>query len=243
MKYEHEGHRQRMWEKLKREEELPDHEILEVLLFGAMPRRNTNDLAHRLLAKFGSLLGVYSAPIEELKTVQGVGDAVARNIYFTGVVYRRYFIKRHRQFSDKYNTQGFLAYVKQTYEHERCEVVDLYLLDEEGIVKGVKRFTSNDVHSVRLEMTEVSRFLMENLPAGIVVVHNHPQGRAVASLPDDEMTKCCQILCNMYSVLLCDHIIYSPEGIYSYYMDGKMGEISKNFTLNRLAKGEGGQNF
>ena len=69
---EHDGHRHRIIEKLDTGV-LCEHELLEILLFNALPRRNTNDLAHRLLTAFGSIRGVFSASVEQLKLVDGVG--------------------------------------------------------------------------------------------------------------------------------------------------------------------------
>ena len=73
----HEGHRKRMYEKLKNNDGLLDHEILEILLFNAVPRKNTNPIAHNLLNTFGSLGGVFNATHRQLVTVDGVGESVA----------------------------------------------------------------------------------------------------------------------------------------------------------------------
>ena len=71
---EHAGHRKRMFSRLA-EGTLCDHEYLEMLLFYAIPRRNTNDIAHRLLARFGDLNGVLNAPLQALQEIDGVGEA------------------------------------------------------------------------------------------------------------------------------------------------------------------------
>ena len=76
---EHAGHRKRLIEKLEKGM-LHEHEVLEALLFNAVPRKNTNDLAHRLLAEFGSVPAVLEAPISLLKKVDGVGESVAAYI-------------------------------------------------------------------------------------------------------------------------------------------------------------------
>ena len=75
----HSGHRKRMRERFLRDgiDSLQDHEVLELLLFYAIPRQDTNELAHRLLTKFRTLSGVFDAPIEELKRVEGIGGTTA----------------------------------------------------------------------------------------------------------------------------------------------------------------------
>ena len=75
----HEGHRQRMYEKLKKNA-MEEHEWLEMLLFMSVPRRNTNDLSHRLIQRFGSVEEVLKASLEELQTVEGVGIQIAAHL-------------------------------------------------------------------------------------------------------------------------------------------------------------------
>ena len=74
----HEGHRQRMYEKLENGDDLFDHEVLEILLYAVCPRINTNPLAHKLMDRFVTLYNVLNASVKELKGVDGVGDAVAK---------------------------------------------------------------------------------------------------------------------------------------------------------------------
>ena len=77
----HEGHRKRMLQRLEHGEGLQDHELLEVLLFNAIPRKNTNPLAHELLTAFSSLGELFGASYEELLDVDGVGPETAAYLY------------------------------------------------------------------------------------------------------------------------------------------------------------------
>ena len=86
----HAGHRERAVKKfLTNPDSFSDHELLEVLLFYALPRRDTNALAHRIIKYFGSLEKVFSAPLESLKAVDGVGDRVATELLVIGTMYKR----------------------------------------------------------------------------------------------------------------------------------------------------------
>ena len=66
------------------------------------------------------------------------------------------------------------------------------------------------------------------------MVHNHPFGEAVPSDADDTMTKNCQLLCSVNNRLLCDHMIYAPSGVYSYYLSGRLSEISKQYSVGKV---------
>ena len=234
---EHAGHRKRIIKKLE-SDALLDHELLEIMLFPLLPRKNTNDLAHRLLTQFGSIYGVYSATIEELMQVKGVGESIAANIRCTGIVYRKHFLEEKDRFTGKFESANFMAYVKENYVNVDCEVVDVYLLNREGGVVKRHRFTDHSGLSVELSPIDFSKLLAKSTPSGIVLVHNHPYGGTQISAADDEMTGRCQLVCSMHGVLLCDHIVYSPEGVYSYYLSGKLQEISRNYSIDTMTSGK-----
>ena len=229
----HEGHRQRMYQKVEKGV-LEEHEWLEVLLFSAVPRKNTNELAHLLIAQFGSALKVFSASKEELQKVPGVGASVAAQIRAIGHFFERYRESQESKYYGKFSSRDFLPFVKKTYEDILFEVVDLYLLDGEGRIMKKQRFSIESICTVKVLPEEVSSFLLSEGASGAVMVHNHPFGEAIPSEADDLMTKNCQMLCSMHNRLLCDHIIYAPNGMYSYYVSGRMGEISKNYSISKF---------
>ncbi|MBS5023490.1 MAG: hypothetical protein KH054_10090 [Firmicutes bacterium] len=126
---EHDGHRHRIIEKLD-SGNLCEHEILEILLFNAIPRRNTNELAHRLLAAFGSVRGIFSATVAQLKTVDGVGENVAAYLRCVGKFYEVYRAADEERFPKKFEAESFMAFVKENYAPADKEVLDFYLIDE-----------------------------------------------------------------------------------------------------------------
>ncbi len=233
----HEGHRQRAIKKFE-QGALLMHEVLEAMLFSLLPRKNTNDLAHRLLAEFGSLEGVYAASIPELKRVEGVGLKVAQGIYITGVFLYKYWGRDMSPFTGVFHSQDFLSYVKGQYSEIECEVIDLYLLDEGSHIRKQYRFTDEKIGFAEFSSVQLTNILSKEKPSGIVVVHNHPVGDAVPSTADGEMTRQCQIVCNIHGVLLCDHFIYAKNGVYSYYLSGELAKISREFTVKDLAQKE-----
>ena len=233
MANEHEGHRQRIRQKLETGT-LLDHELLEILLFPSIPRRNTNDIAHRLLRTFGSVQEVFSASQEELMKVKGVGESTAANLRCIGIVYRKYFVPKKEGYEGRYDPANFLAYVNEQYCFIDCEVFDVYCIGKGSEIVKRKRFTDDDGMTAKISASSLSKLLTQEKPSGIILVHNHPNGVANPSQTDNETTSLCQVVCNMHGVIFCDHLIYSKYGVYSYYSSGKLEEIGKEFSLEKL---------
>ncbi|MBQ9730021.1 MAG: hypothetical protein IJV80_04325 [Clostridia bacterium] len=226
----HEGHRQRIIKKLD-SGALEEHELLEILLFNAVPRRNTNDLAHRLLAAFGSIKGVFSASIEQLSAVNGIGSGIAAYLVCIGKFYEYYRELPKAEYPEHFELETFIQFVKGAYKNLKQEVLDVYLLDESSSVLLRRRFTLNQKGFVEVSPDDFSKLMIEYSPSGIVVVHNHLYGTSTPSVADDRTTKQVQVACSFHNVLFCDHLIYSPFGVYSYYKDGKMQKISQECSI------------
>lgn len=236
----HDGHRQRIIEKLD-SGSLCEHELLEILLFNAIPRRNTNDLAHRLLAAFGSVRGVFSASVKELESVDGIGDSVAAYLRCIGKFYEAYYETGERAFPEKFEPDTFLTFLSEKYAPLEKEVLDFYFLDEHQRITFCKRFTSGSTRQVVVKPDHLTELLVsDRKPYGVIAVHNHLKGSCLPSGADDTTTRQFQLICSIHNVLFCDHYIYSPVGIYSYYRSGRMREISKDFSIGNILSGRGG---
>lgn len=220
----HDGHRERLLSKLGGRR-LCEHEYLEIILYSALPRRNTNDVAHRLIAEFGSLKGVLNAPTERLMAVEGIGKRAAQHLYCIGEVMRYYYGEDETLLPKSFSHDGFLSYVKREYDGVYLEVLDVYFIDADGGVYKRISFPSENPFSVAFDSTELTESFMREETSGVVIVHTHPSGTAKPSQVDDETTGRCQQLCSLYNVLLCDHVIYSKSGIYSYYKSGRLKEV------------------
>ena len=228
----HDGHRARMYQKIEADN-FSEHEWLEVLLYPTLPRRDTNAIAHRLLLRFGTAAEMFRASMEELQTVEGVGVAVAAHIKCIGHFIQQKPIERP-MFSDTFTSEKFLPYVKKVYKPIPYEVIDVYLLDGYSHVIACRGFSAENLYEVKVVPEEIASFLLTKEASGVVVVHNHPCGIAKPSPKDDVMTKNMQMLCSMHNRLLCDHIIYAPDGVYSYYMSGRLSAISQHFSINKM---------
>ena len=230
----HDGHRARMYQKVSANN-FSEHEWLEVLLYPLLPRRDTNALAHRLLLRFGTAEEMFRASMEDLQSVEGVGVAVASHLKCIGHFMARKPVERPT-FSKAFTSEAFLPYVKQVYQSISYEVVDFYLLEGYSHVVARRGFSAETLYDVQMIPEEITSFLLTKDISGVVIVHNHPCGEAKPSDKDDVMTKNLQMLCSMHNRLLCDHIIYATNGVYSYYMSGRLSAISQRFSFDAMLR-------
>ncbi len=222
----HEGHRNRMMEKAADDvKAFNDHELLEIVLFRAIPRKNTNPLAHELISAFGSLEGVFEASMEQLLGVEGIGRSTAAYIRTVGEIIHRIPVS-HPERPKVFNVQTFSDYLRTQYHGETVEYVELYCLDSKYHIGFKKRFTSENGGHAFVSSEEVSRTVVAQKAYGLVVVHNHPKAPPVPSEEDDGFTHRVAMLCALSGILFFDHIIVGGEGeTYSYFLSGKMNEI------------------
>lgn len=232
----HEGHRSRMYQKLKNDDSLRDHEILEMMLYNALPRVNTNPLAHNLIDAFGSLSGVFSAGYNKLIAVEGVGRNVAEYLMCVGECYRR--ITADTAYAVLSTPSDFKTFTASRMRGKRTEYLELYCLDKQGKITGVYSYTETDKNKVEVSSEKIASVLASAKPYGLVAAHNHIIGNSTPSISDDKFTAQIQILCSLNNIRLYDHCIYaSDEDMYSYYQSGKIDAIKKDFNIGTLMDG------
>lgn len=213
---------------------LQEYEALEILLFNAIPRKDTNPLAHRLLAKFGTMDKVLSADISQLMEVDGVGQSIASYLVSIGVFLRNYMKRSPLGKIGQFDSNTFISYIKEKYKGLKTEILDVYFIDSNNGLSLAKTFTSFEEKRIVIEPADFSELFLDERMQGVVLVHNHPTGVADSSEMDDDMTKQCQILCSYHNKIFCDHFIYANEGIYSYYMSGRLAKISREYSLMNI---------
>ncbi len=230
MPYEHEGHRQRMLKKLETED-LLEVELLEIMLYPVLPRVNTSDVAHRLLAKYETLERLFAAPIDEIATMKGIGRSTATAISCMGRLSEKYAAQVLPYYMGVFTVEKFLDYGKCVYAKEKREVMDLYFLDERGYIVARRRLATGEDWHVGVDTQTITKLIATTVASGVVFVHNHPKGETTSSFKDDEATRKLQLICSMNGMLLCDHIVFGPNGAYSYYQSGELPRINRNYSV------------
>ena len=232
----HAGHRQRMVKKLEMNA-LNTHELLETLLFTFQPRKNTNEIAHRLLDAFGSMYGIFQADVKELVEVEGVGTTIAASLKSLQKIMDIYAEGKatEEHFPSYFETAEFPMYLQETYGNLEREVLDIYCLNDNKRITYRQRYTSGEKGGVSLEKKELLNLFRIHDPRGIIVVHNHPSGECYPSKEDDTATIFLQFVCSISDVLFCDHYICADKGVYSYYAAGRMQRIAGEFGAESIA--------
>lgn len=212
---------------------LLDHELLEVLLFYALPRKDTNPLAHKIIDQFGSIEKVFSATAEELKTVDGVGDKVAGLIVLSGkmskiIANSKKGKRRLSSFSDVKEELG------EYFLGKKEEKFVLLLLDSKHYLITRLEISNDDRNHVATDAKALSKLFALHKPAFVVLAHNHPSGVLEPSLEDDLATKRIKLLCDLHGVVLLDHVVCTGENFFSYHLEGKMDVIKSDADLNKL---------
>ena len=208
-------------------EHFQDHELLEVLLYNAIPRSNTNPIAHALIAAFGSLSGVFRASIRELMLVRGVGKRTAEYIKCIGLCFERVNPTAKEQ-ARYFNPKDFGDYLEKEYLGKRTEELELFCLNKLGRIFFRKSFSTGESNAVKAEPSEISELLLIKKPHTVVAAHNHPYGSRNPSSQDDIFTKQLCLMCRLHNVKLGDHLILGRDGVYSYRASGKLDKIQSS---------------
>lgn len=208
----HDGHRERLRNKfITSPDSLEDHELLELLLFYAIPRCNTNETAHDLIDRFGSLQGVLDANLSSLVGVKDVGNKTALYLRVVSEVLSRYERASH-ELSGQIDTYAELGdYLRSLFVGTENEQTFLLLFDNskrlilcEKIGEG---YSSGNVISMR----EIAYLALSNNAAGVVLAHNHPNGRATPSGEDIMATNRLKSVLNSMDITLIDHFVIAGK--------------------------------
>ncbi len=224
----HDGHRERMREKFLHygiDKYTPPHEVLEMLLFYAIPRKNTNPIAHALINRFGSLSGVLDASIDELCRVEGVGRGAAtllKMIMPIARVYNGDKLSRRPKFK---NLDDIGDFILKKYEGLTEEKASVLLLDGAGDYLGFEFIAEGDISSVGLSVRDLIKIAMKYDASNIVLAHNHPSGIAIPSANDVRLTEMIAETFSHIEINLLDHMIMGTLDFVSMVQSAEYSHI------------------
>lgn len=213
----HEGHRDRLKARFRATGLDGFHEvnILELLLFYAIPRRDTNPIAHRLLDRFGTLAGVLDAPVEELMKVEGVGENAALLLHLVPQTARQYQVSRNAGVCILDTTTKAGNYLAPYFFGERDEVVYLLCLDAKCKVLDCRLLFRGGINSAAVSVRKIVETAIACNATSVVLAHNHTSGIALPSREDEATTRAIQRALDAVDILLADHIVVADGDFVS----------------------------
>lgn len=217
----HTGHRGRMKEEfLARPDSFPDHKLLEVLLFYANPRGDTNPTAHALMEQFGSLAGVMDALPEELMKVPGVGNHAVTLLKAVKEASGRYLADRARADEVVAGAAGAYRLLAPYFFGAREERVYLLCMDGKGKSLGIRLIARGSVNAAEVTTRGVVEAALSLNATQVILAHNHVSGLAFPSEEDRATTRYLARVLATVSVTLADHLIVVDDDMVSLRESG-----------------------
>ena len=217
----HDGHRQRLRKRFHNEglDNFEPHEVLELLLFYCIPRKDTKTIAKALLARFGSVPGVLNASVAELKKIPDVGEGAALFLQLLRQLQRYYDVSNaYDGILNDLDSCG--RYMVPKFRNQRNEVVMLLCLDAKCKVLECCKVGEGSVNSAAVPIRRIVEMALGANATTVILAHNHPSGIA---LPSDEDKLTTRRLANALAAVeieLADHFVIADDDYVSMRLSG-----------------------
>ncbi|WP_434616648.1 RadC family protein [Tabrizicola sp. M-4] len=188
-----------------------DYELLELILFRAIPRQDVKPLARRLLDRFGDLARVVSAPASRLLQEHGVGEAVVAELKLLEVVAQRMARSKVMQRPVLSSWTALLDYCHTVMSHAEQEHFRILFLDRKNVLIADEEQAKGTVDHVPVYPREVVKRALELGSSAVILVHNHPSGDPTPSAADIDMTRQVARACAVLGITLHDHLIIGKD--------------------------------
>jgi DNA repair protein RadC len=217
----HKGHRERLKQRFLNGDTLQDHELLELLLFFAIPRGDTNEIAHLLINKCGGFDEVFKADISLLSDTQGVGNNTALLLKLIVPI-----LQREQELGLKKTNQADFTHLPEyfipKFIGETNEKVMVCAMNEDLNILGCGVVSSGSINLAPVNVSNIVKFAYSYNTPYIALAHNHPNGSLDVSEEDVSTTRFLANTLRPVNVILLDHIIVCGNDAVSLKFSGKM---------------------
>jgi len=197
-----------------------DYEMLELVLFRALPRQDVKPLARRLLDKFHDFNGVLSAPVSMLRQMHGVGEAAITELKIIEAAAHRLARARVIRREVISSWDALLDYCRTTMSHKQTEQFRVLFLDRKNTVIADEEQASGTVDHVPVYPREIVKRALELQASAIILVHNHPSGDPTPSAEDRTMTQKIADAADALGITLHDHLVIGKASEVSFRAKG-----------------------
>lgn len=199
---------------------LPDYELLELVLFRAIPRQDVKPLARALLEVFGDFNGVLSAPTTRLQEVTGIGPAVITELKIVEAAAHRLAQSRVLNRPVISSWDALIGYCQTTLAHQDRETFRLLFLDRKNVLIADEAQARGTVDHVPVYPREVVKRALELNASALILIHNHPSGDPTPSDADIEMTRQVQAAADALGIVVHDHLVIGRSREISFRSQG-----------------------
>ena len=224
----HDGHRERLKQRFLDHglDNFNDVNALEMLLFYAIPRQDTNELAHRLLDRFGSFAAVLDAPAEQLREVNGIGENTVTLLKLIPQIDRRYQISKTENRKTIRSSRDAGKILVPLYRYAREEIVYLLCLNSSNQMISCDEIGRGIMGQATISVRTVAECALKRNAAAVILSHNHVDGFAIPSDADKLTTKELYKALRMVGIVLTDHIVVAGDDYVSFSDSGLMSFMS-----------------
>jgi len=231
----HVNHRERLRTRAINEglQSFYDHQILELLLFYALARIDTNDLAHRLIERFGSLAGVFKADRDELLSVPGIGSNTALLLSAVGTIHERLSMDPDENITKYKSMEEIAKFLANRYVGVKNEKVYIMLFNNAMKLIDCIHICDGTPNSALMHAGTILKKALLRDATVVVVAHNHPDGMAIASTEDIIATKELEAMLNAVGIELLEHLIIAGKAYLPIIKSRKLAR-DPDFTTHTL---------
>ncbi len=225
------GHRERMRQRMMKEglSGFQDHEILELLLYQSIPRKDTNKIAHQLLSQFGSIYNVLNASPEQLMLVEGISQVTACNLSMLKEVWQRYN-RSGNQRIPLTGIKNLIAFAQNVIGGDYTEKLIVIYVDNATKHLFHEVFSSNSRETVHLDVKKIVSIAVRLNASGVIICHCHPDGVCEPSEQDVKFTRSLFFALASLNVLIMDHVIFNgSKDYFSFFDNGLMQKMHKEY--------------
>ncbi len=232
----HKDHRKRIKERYMQTgfEGFSNHEVLELLLFYVISRKDVNPLAHQLINRFGSVSGVMDAPYDELVGMEGLGDAAATYLKMFPKICRLYLVDKQKTEKSYTNITAVRQYLQPKFVGETREKLYLLLFDNGMHLLACECIAEGNQNTVHLPTRYMASLALKYQATGAILAHNHPNGMPYPSESDLSLTYELGKFLEQLDVILVEHLIFSDMGcVPALVQDQGMFRLKENDAFGK----------
>lgn len=228
----HNGHRDRLREFAYNNnfKNMPEHQLLELLLSYVIPRKDTNPIAHKLIKEFGSFSAVLDANLQDLLKVDGIGNKTANFLISIKHFFYAYNAGKVNKSQTILNTLDAVNFIKGVLGGKTVEEFYVVCIDNSNKVKLCEHISSGVVNKTNVDVRRVMEVVFKSNASNVIVCHNHPTGNSKPSAADDKLTKAILTTLTLNGITLLDHIIISNQDFFSYNKSGLIQKYMQDVT-------------